>query len=462
MKELSITDLTQIINAEPVTNTGFCTAVGIDSRTVKAGDCFFAIAGENFDGHDYVSQALANGAACAVVEKDVTTNDSADGKVLKVKDTVKALGDLAGYCRQQAEFKVVAITGSVGKTTTRQIAHHILSQYFRVIAAPKNFNNHIGLPLTLLAADGDHEIVITELGANAPGDISYLTQIACPDIAVVTNAYPAHLEGFGDLGTIVREKLSILKGLRPGGDFVINADCQPLLGACRAAELTFSTFGQSDDCDLLAENVSCNGLSSQFTIEGVKIELPLPGPGNVENALAAWAICSWFGISLDDFADSLKTQPGVPMRAEPLTMGTLAVINDCYNANPASMKNALQILTNFGPDEIRRTVFICGSMAELGEQSRRLHTELGKAVAQAEVQLLVTIGTPGKIVARTAKEYAKYDLEIKLFDDTLSTCNGLEKIIKDYDIVLVKGSRVNKLEMVVEKLGELFSQNTPC
>ena len=231
MKEFLIAELAKIISArleqdtshEPrATGHAFCfTGVSINSRTTQPGDCFFAIGGENFDGHDYVAEAFVKGAVCAVVSRDTKFTG---GALLRVPDTIRALGDLAREYRRRANFKVVAITGSVGKTTTRQIAYRVLSQHFRVVQAPKNFNNDIGLPLTLLDADPEDEIVIAELGSNHPGEIAYLTRIAQPDIAVVTNVYPAHLAGFRDLETIIQEKLSISEGLRSGGILIINAD----------------------------------------------------------------------------------------------------------------------------------------------------------------------------------------------------------------------------------------------
>jgi len=460
MKEYSIESLARIIEAEPTTNSGVFSGVSIDSRTTQAGDCFFAISGDNFDGHDYVGDAFAKGAVCAVVSDSKGVKFPGDC-VLQVKDTIKALGDLAGEYRRQMNFKVVAITGSAGKTTIRQIVHHVLSRYYHCYQAPKNFNNNIGLPLTLLGAGPEEEIVIAELGSNHPGEIGYLTRIAQPDIAVVTNVYPSHLEGFGNLQTIIAEKLSISEGLRQMGDFVINADCEELFEACRAGGKRFSTFGKCGDWDIQAENISYNAVGSRFTCDGVEIVLPLPGAGNVENTLAAWSVCSWFGIGIDEFALAVKSVPAISMRAELLQIGTLRVLNDCYNANPVSMKNALDILANLsglgGSGEKRRLVFICGDMAELGEQTEQLHAELGGCIAQAKVQLLLAVGKLAKIAAEVAKESAEYDLQTKFFEDTVSACNNLGKFIKDYDIVLVKGSRVAKLETAVERLKELFS-----
>jgi len=464
MKEFPISHLVTITEAELLAsnskyNVSSFTGVSTDSRSTKAGDCFFAIPGENFDGHDYVSCAFAKGAVCAVVGKDIDEEKSVGKCLLKVEDTIRALGELAGEYRRQAGYKVVAITGSAGKTTTRQIIYHALSQRFRVYQAPKSFNNQIGLPLTLLGAAANDQIVIAELGSNHPGEIPYLTRIAEPDIAVVTNVHPAHLEGFGDLQAIIQEKSSISEGLKPDGVLIINGDFDRLVEACRARGLRFITFGKSDGCDYRAGNIRPDGQASRFTIDGVEVFLPLAGPGNVENALAAWAACSQLGLTIDDFAQALKTLSPVSMRTELLQIGTLTVLSDCYNANPASMKNALEILANLDPTGQRREVFICGDMAELGGQAERLHAELGGNIAQAGVQLLLAVGKFAKIAAEAAQASAEYDLKIKCFEDTVSAYNNLHEFIKDYDIILVKGSRVVKLEMLVEKLNELFSRS---
>ncbi len=484
MKKFLIVDLAGIIKAhEPRVTPApskvegsdkqrFFSGISTDSRTTKAGDCFFAIHGENFDGHDYVSGAFAKGAVCAVVSKDISScvvrDTYREGKntqyeILKVGDTVKALGDFAQDYRHLCGFEVVAITGSVGKTTVRQIIYHVLSLHYQVFQSPKNFNNNIGLPLALLGADAGAKIVIAELGSNYPGEIAYLTRIAQPDIAVVTNVYPAHLEGFGDLKTIIKEKLSIAEGLSKDGILVINADLVKWLNGNRLNnQLPITnhqviTFGKSDDSDFWAQDITSDGFSSRFTIDGTEVYLPLAGAGNTENALAAWAVCKQFGLTIDDFAGGLKTLPAIPMRAELLQVGTLTVLNDCYNANPASMENALDILAGLGSKEGRRLVFICGDMAELGNQSEQLHAELGTAVVKTKVQLLIAVGKFAKVTAEIANDTADYDLQVKCFEDTLSACNNLHQFIKDNDIILVKGSRIAKLEVATEKLKELFS-----
>ncbi len=209
MKTHTIQNLARIINAQSSQQDGGVDSVPTDSRSVGRGDCFFAIPGPTFDGHSFVTQAIKKGAVCAVVNRGIKLPDTDEKFLLRVDDTVRALGGLAAHYRKKCGFKVIAITGSVGKTTTRHIISHVLSSQHRVFGAPKNFNNEIGLPLTLLTAREDDEFVAAELGANKPGEISYLSRIAQPDLAVITNVYPAHLEGFGTLDTITDEKLSI-------------------------------------------------------------------------------------------------------------------------------------------------------------------------------------------------------------------------------------------------------------
>ncbi len=456
MRSLPLSVLARILGSGPT--EGFdidITGVSTDTRTIQPGDCFFAIAGENFDGHNFVRDALAKGAACAVVQRPVEGVATSGRPVLQVRDTIQALGDLARACRRRDGFKVVAITGSVGKTTTRQIVHHVLSRSFRVHQAQRSFNNNIGLPLTLLGAAPGTEIVVAELGANHPGEIAGLTRIAEPDVALVTNVHPAHLEGFGDLATIIREKLSIAEGLSADGVLIINGDIEPLVAACRNLGRPFRTFGESSAVHYRAERIACEAQHSTFVVDGVQIRLPLPGPGNVENALAASAVCRPFGLTLDTFAEAVASLPRVSMRAETVQIGGLTVLNDCYNANPASMKNALAILRNLRAGDAnrsRRLVFICGEMAELGPQTQALHAELGRAVAEAGVDLLVTVGASPQTTAQAAREAARHTMQIRSFDDTLSTCRHIQEFLRPDDIVLVKGSRRARLEQVVNAL----------
>ncbi len=245
--------------------------------------------------------------------------------------------------------------------------------------------------------------------------------------------------------------------MRGDGKFIINGDVEKLVEKCREKQLEFTTFGQSAGCDIRICDVSWDGLSGCFTIGGAEIDLPLAGYGNTENAAAAWTVCSEFGVTIEEFANRIKTFSAIAMRAEVLEIGKLTVLNDCYNANPASMKNALDILCALGKDRKGRGVFICGDMSELGGDTEQLHKELGEKIAKANVKMVLAVGELAKISAETAKEAADNDLEINCVKDSICACDNLEKFIKDNDIVLVKGSRSVGLEMVVDKLKELFS-----
>jgi UDP-N-acetylmuramoyl-tripeptide--D-alanyl-D-alanine ligase len=476
MKERTLQQLAETLSARKSGRADTVTVVSTDSRSIRKGDCFFAMPGPNFDGHSFVSQALAKGAVCAVVNRGIQLPDADEKYLLRVDDTVRALGALAADYRTRCHFKVIAITGSVGKTSTRHIVAHVLASRFRVYQAPKSFNNQIGLPLTLLAAQPDDDFVVAELGANRPGEIDYLTRIARPDLALVTNVCPAHLEGFGSLDSIIEEKLSIVNSLSPDGCLLLNGDYENLISAARRLGCKFDTFGLSPKSDIRPQYADWNHSTGRFSIASTTIYVPLAGRGNLENALAAWAVCSKLGFTAQQFAKALENLPPVPMRAELKRFGTVTVIDDSYNANLASMKNALDLLTKFSENQNRRgacrgdlsgvalakteaqrrRVFVCGDMAELGCESENFHRQLGRDIAAAGVELVLAVGPLAAVAASTARELADYDLEIETFANADSAGDNLHKFIKDYDIVLVKGSRTVALEKIVLKLRQLY------
>ncbi|PKL49820.1 MAG: hypothetical protein CVV39_02440 [Planctomycetes bacterium HGW-Planctomycetes-1] len=447
MKPLKIKKLAEIIKAQTseISNFKFqISDVSIDSRKISPGCVFFAIKGENHDGHDFVEQALKSGAACAVVQKKIET----DKPVLLVDDTIKALGELAKYVRENSSYKVVAITGSAGKTTVKNIISHILSDKFRCFSSPKSYNNHIGVPLTILDAPQDTQILISELGSNHIGEISQLTRIIQPDIAVITTICPAHLEGFGSIDAIIEEKVSITAGLRTGGKFFINGSIKKLVDYCKTRKLSFETFEVPD--------FKLSGDKSTFVIDNVAVSLPLIGRANVENAAAAWAVCKSLGISANQFAKSIASVKPVDMRLEPLKFDSCLVLADCYNANPGSMANAIETLSLMANQQGKRAVFICGKMGELGRDSGKLHTELGERIAQHKIPVLLTTKGDCELAADAAKKSADCDISIGVFENTAQLCNNLHKFIKPDDIVLVKASRSERFETVIDKFKTLF------
>jgi UDP-N-acetylmuramoyl-tripeptide--D-alanyl-D-alanine ligase len=430
--------------------------VSTDTRSIRRGDCFFAIIGPNFDGHNFVVHALEKGAACVVVQKQVALPSEMQGRALWVEDSVKSLGLLAAWYRSRLKAKVVAITGSAGKTTTRHIVHHILSRHFRCHQAVGSFNNHIGLPLTILSARDDHDILILELGTNHPGEIGYLAHIAAPDIAIVTNVAPAHLEGFGSIDNIIREKLSIQEGLAPGGLFVLNGDQPELIAYAKTRNCPFITFGVSPVCDIRAQNLQTVGDTGQLTIEGRTMTVPLPGRANLLNVLAAWSICKTVGVSLSAFAEALATLQPVMMRMNIESAGPIKIINDCYNANPASMANALDCLATVSQKDHRRAVFIAGCMAELGPTSAKLHYELGQKAALAGIGYVAAAGAFASDIIAGAVNAGLDAAACQVFANTQMLCDNLHNFVKPADIILVKGSRSAGMEKAVERLRSLF------
>jgi UDP-N-acetylmuramoyl-tripeptide--D-alanyl-D-alanine ligase len=455
MGPLSVKKLAEIINARIVSDGAEnITSAGIDSRTLGQGSVFFAIKGASFDGHDFVNKAFENGAVCAVVEKEIS---GADGKkILLVDDTIAALGELARFIRENSSYKVIAVTGSAGKTTVKSLIFHILSGRFNCFTAPRSYNNNIGVPLTIFDAPDNCEFVIAELGSNHPGEIEYLSRIVCPDIALITTICPAHLAGLGSIEGIIKEKVSIATGLMPGGKFFVNGADNELLDYCRQRKIAFTTFGTNKNCDVHTKDTELFGDRSTFFIENVLIDLPLAGRANVENTIAAWAICKSLGILPEQFARSIADIKPVDMRMEVIKFGPITVLNDCYNANPGSMTNAIETLTLMAKRKGKRPVFIFGRMGELGSQSEDLHKALGQKIAQCRTSVLLTTKGDSAIAAKTAKKCADFDISVRIFKNISGLCDNLYKFIEPDDIILVKASHSEHFESVIDKLKDLF------
>lgn len=456
MKPLSISKLAEIIKAKTTPcGTETISSVSIDSRVVKRYDVFFAVKGANHDGHNFVSQAFKHGAACAVVQKKVAV--VSDKPLLLVGDTIQALGELARFIRSNSFCKVIAITGSVGKTTTKNMLNHILSGKFKCFAAPKSYNNNIGVPLTVFNAPDDCEFIIAELGSNHPGEIKYLSHIIQPDIAVITTICPAHLEGFGSIEEIIKEKVSIMSGLKQDGKLFINGN-KELIDYCRSQNLTFKTFGTAKNCDIYVENIRLSGDRSDCVVDNVTVNLPLAGRANVENAAAAWAVCRYLGLSAVQFARSIADIKPVDMRLEIVEFGPVTVINDCYNANPGSMENALQTLSLLAQQRRKRPVFVFGRMGELGAESQKLHAQLGRRIVHYKIPLVLTTEGDSAVAAQTADKSADFNISVKVFDDVARLVDNLHKFIQPDDIILVKASRSEHFEAVVERLKADFGR----
>jgi UDP-N-acetylmuramoyl-tripeptide--D-alanyl-D-alanine ligase len=462
MNPLSADQLVDIVRGRLIRGKGAScfNGVSIDSRTIQPGQAFFAIAGENFDGHDYAASAIEKGASCLVVEQEVDMPDGCQVAWVQVDDCVKALAQFASWYRQQLTAKVIAITGSVGKTTTRQILHQVLSRFFKCRQARGSFNNHIGLPLTILSAESEDDILLLELGSNNLGEIEKLAAVANPDVAVITAVAPSHLAGFGSLDNIIKEKASIALGLRTGGTLHVNGDQPDLLDYVkRHFDTSIITFGEKGECDVRGIDLATTGSQGSLKIDGHHVSVPLAGKANLSNVLTAWSVCRDLGVSLADFIEAVQSLKSAFMRLEIENIGPLTVINDCYNANPASMANALSCLSSMARSTEKRKVFIAGSMAELGPQSESLHEQLGQEAVSQGVRVLLAAGPFAEQILQGAARAGLGASSMCAFKETEQLCDNLHKWIQPDDIVLVKGSRSANLEKAVQRLRELFGNH---
>lgn len=456
---------------------GSITRVTTDSRDVKPGDLFFAICGGRFDGHLFVGEAFASGAMAAIVRNDfqwtsplMETSASAkippDAILIRVDDTIAALGRLGRYCRLRLleAVTVVAVTGSNGKTTTKSMIAHVLAARWKGRASIKSFNNNIGVPITLLSVEPSDEFVICEVGTNALGEIAQLAHLIEPEVAVITGVSECHLEGLGSLDKIADEKLSLLKFLRPGGCAVINHDQEAIAAALKRdrayGKLKKVTFGQSPEADLRltdykpSQSQDAEGrtiASVEFTVnDRFRYRLHVPGRHNVFNALAAIAVARRFGMDHDEIAAQLDTFRLPPMRLEGVQIGRLTLVNDAYNANPASMAAAIDVLAEM--NAAKRRVLIVGDMRELGEDSDRLHREAAEKIARANLQLVVAVGERSRLVAQTVKQATGGQTETHAFASTDLARKRLISYLRPDDTILIKGSRALGLERLAESI----------
>ena len=418
--------------------------VSTDTRQLQQGSLYVALQGPNHDGHDYLDAARERGAAAAAVSH--ITNTSLP--LLEVDDTRLALGRLAAYWRAQFTLPVVAVTGSNGKTTVRSMTHAILSRAGRTLATQGNLNNDIGLPLTLFRLAPEDRYAVLEIGANHPGEIDYLAAIARPDIAVVTNAGPAHLEGFGDVAGVARSKGEVFERLGAQGVAIINADdryaplWRELAAHCRIVD-----FGLQTDAAVHARwqgDVSGSRVLLSTPWGDTEFHLPLPGRHNVMNALAASAAALAAGAGLDAVSQGLASLSPVAGR---FTIHRLpqdiTVIDDTYNANPGSLQAAIEVLATAGGE----TWLVLGDMGELGPDAPGLHAEAGRRAREAGVNRLFALGE----LARAAAE--SFGGNATAFNTLEELVAALRETVHDGLHVLVKGSRRMRMERVVEALG---------
>jgi len=366
-------------------------AVSTDSRTISEGDLYLALVGERFDGHDFVADALARGGRGAVVSRPVEGHP--DARLYPVDDTLESLGALAAHRRGKITAPVVGITGSSGKTTTKDLTCAALAGALRVHATQGNFNNRIGMPQTLLSCPDDAEVVVLEMGTNQPGEIAALTSIARPDIGVVTTVGESHLEGLGSLEGVLEEKLDLLRGLAPGGRCVIGDEPASLVEAARGLcpGLRVAGWGERADEDLRPDTAEVDHWGAySFGWRGERVSLALPGRHAVADALLALAVAELLEVGAHDAAEGLAGVEVRALRGERRRIGDLTLLVDCYNANPQSVRAALDLLED--QSEASRRVAVLGTMLELGSASERLHRQVLQDALGRRLDLVVATG----------------------------------------------------------------------
>ena len=441
-------------DAVDLTVTSICT----DTRKITPGALFVPLKGETFDGHDFIAQAAAQGAVCALTENKI---DDAHTPIplIHVSSTYKALLDLAAYYRKIHNVKVIAIAGSAGKTTTKEMIAAVLAQRYKTKKTPGNFNNHIGLPLSIFQLEPDDQVLVLEMGMNHAGEITPLSQISQPDIAVITYIGDEHMENFANHEAVLQANLEIVDGMLPGGKVILNGDNALLTGAiAKQKTQAFDVHCPSSDSIIHVEPHGMTKTDCHFRINGLDIHATIPLPGNhmALNALIAATVGIEIGLTPQEIADGLANMEVPGGRLNITQANGMTVINDAYNASPASMREAINVLLLDTPDKTKTTRRVCilGDMFELGQVSEERHREVGAFAADASIDLLIAIGPMARwlyegYIAATDRVFSALH-----FADADTFLAQWQTLLFPGDIVLVKASRGMKFEKIVRTISE--------
>jgi UDP-N-acetylmuramoyl-tripeptide--D-alanyl-D-alanine ligase len=424
-------------------------AYSIDSRTIGPGQLFFAVKGERLDGHDFVGAALEQGAAAAVVRKDQLNHYPDKSRLLAVDDTLVALQTLATAVRKVWGKPLVGVTGSAGKTTTKEAIAHVLGARFRVLKSEGNFNNHFGLPLMLLKLEPEHDVAVIEMGMSHAGEIRALAKIAQPEIGVVTNVAPVHLEFFDSVAGIARAKYELIESLPAGGTAVLNADDEYVSQFGRDFKGKVITYGTRATADIRAENVQTRGAEgSEFDVvmagHREHARLPLVGEHNILNALAAVAVGLVRGLKPSEAVGALATLAPPDKRGQVVQLGNITVINDCYNSNPKALHAMVDALAAM---KAARQIVVAGEMLELGPAAAEMHRAAGRHIAEKKIDVLLGVRGLAKDMVDSARQ-AGMTAEFAATPEAAG--EWLARETRDGDVVLLKASRGVKLEKALE------------
>ena len=446
--KLALKDVAAAIGSGATPPPGAASGWSVDSRTIGAGDVFFALRGPNHDGHQFVPQALEKGAAAAVIDQPLESG----GALLPVPDACEALQELAGWARNHWSGAVVAVTGSAGKTTTKDTIAHLLAARLRVGKSAGNYNNHVGLPLSILRLPDECRVAVLEIGMNHAGEIRRLARIARPAIGVVTNVGYAHIENFDSIDGVAAAKRELIESLPPDGTAVLNAD-DPRVAAFRQAHLgRVITFGFSETADVRAEQAERSEAGTRFRVRGSGwFQTPLGGRHGVMNILAALAVARAFGFVPGEFADAVRALEVGEMRGRRLTHAGVTIFDDCYNSNPEAVRAMLEVLQD---TRALRRIAVLGEMLELGRWTESLHREVGRHVAECGVNVLVGIRGAARQMADAAVEAGLPAGAAYFFQDPTAAGDHLRQLARQGDAILFKGSRGTRVERALERFLE--------
>lgn len=445
METLRVSEIAKVCGGEFNIDTEI-TSVAIDTRKIEKGCLFICIKGERFDAHRFIDEAFEKGAAAVMISEDIKI----DKPYIKVDDTAKQMLSLAGYYRSKFDIPIVALTGSVGKTTTKEFTHLVVNSKYKAIKTLGNLNNEIGLPQMLFMLDSSTEAAVIEMGMNHFGEIHRLSTATQPTVGIITNIGVSHIENLGSREGILEAKLEILDGLKKGAPLLLNGD-NDLLSTVKNDDYKIYFYAVDNDADFKAVDIKENPNTTSFTVQYFgkeqKITIPAIGKHNVYNALAAFAVGILLDIDAETAADALKTYEPSGMRQKVVEINGITSIEDCYNASPDSMKAGITTLAGI---QACKKIAVLSDMLELGEYSEQAHYDVGTMAAENKIDYLLCVGSDAKYIVDGARDNGL--LNAYLFDSKQSLTDKLFEIAEKGDAVLFKASRGMKLEEVISEI----------